>query len=359
MKRILVSLALVALSPIAAPFAAGLFPKAIAHFVSPQAAAAELAIERDAQSGFKIFKFSDGDTAIEIAPEAGGKVFSIRYKGTELLKMPKELKDLPGFMYGVPVLYPTPNRVRDSVFMWDGQEFRFTPNDHANFLHGLVHSAVFERGDLGAGDAKSTLTLRLPFAPGSEHYRFFPFPHTLDLAIRIGNDSVRWTYTVDNRKGTKAIPFGFALHPWFLYQGPRKDTYITIPASAVMESEALLPTGKLLDLAAHSEYDARKPRSLDGFFRDDVYYGINPEHPTVIDFRNPRLKISLTASRDFNHLVLYTPKGQPWFCVEDQTCSTDAHNLYAKGVKNDVANLLIVEPGKTASGWIEMRFNNY
>jgi aldose 1-epimerase len=183
-------------------------------------------------------------------------------------------------------------------------------------------------------------------------------PHTLDLKIKVGGNAIRWTYTVDNRQGNKPVPFGFALHPWFLYQGARKDTYVTIPATHLMDAEKLLPTGKLLDLASEPDYDARQPRSLEGFLRDDVYYGMQPSKPAVIDFRGPKLKVTLSASEEFTHLVLYTPKDQPWFCVENQTCSTDAHNLFARGLKKE-SHLQIVEPGKTATGWVEYRFESY
>src|SRR5262249_14326704 len=129
------------------------------------------------------------------------------------------------------------------------------------------------------------------------------------------------------------------------------------PATHLMEAEKLLPTGKLLDLAG-SNLDLRQPKSLEGLFADDVFFGIRPSHPAVIDFRQPKLKITLSASEDFTHLVLYTPKDQPWFCVENQTCSTDAHNLFAKGLKTE-SHLQIVEPGKTASGFVEYRFGSY
>lgn len=360
MKRILPLFGLAALAATAGLLALCL-SLALTAAAPRSAPAADLKIGSDAASGIKTFSLSDGDTAIEIAPAAGTNVFSIRYRGTQLIKTPESLKDLPGFMYGVPVLYPTPNRVRGSVFTFDGRKYSFPPNDHGNFLHGLVHSAEWEGGDINLGDkwGGSAVEFRLPFAPGTERYKLFPFPHTLDLSISIGSDHVRWTYTVDNRKGDKAVPYGFALHPWFLYQGPRKETFITIPASDVMEStKDMLPTGKLLPLATHPEYDARRPRSLEGFVHDDVYFGIDAAHPTLIDFRGPRLKITLAASEEFNHLVLYSPADKPWFCVEDQTCSTDAHNLFAQGLKRE-SNLLIVEPGKTASGWIEMRFAKY
>jgi aldose 1-epimerase len=307
-------------------------------------------------------KLSCGRVSIEVVPSAGANVDSIRFNGVELLKRPKSPDDLPGFMYGVPVLYPMPNRVRDGVFTFENQKYSFTPNNDGNFLHGLVNNIPWEKVDETGDDAKLdrvvSVLLRCRFDPGNPIFKLFPFRHTLLLRIKVEQRSIRWTYTVDNSKGDKPVPFGFALHPWFLYQGSRAETYVSIPATHLMESEKLLPTGKLLDLAEQPEYDARKPRSLAGFFRDDVYYGMIPSQPAVIDFREPKLKITLAASKEFTNLVLYTPKDQPWFCVENQTCSTDAHNLYARGLKKE-SHLQIVEPGKTATGWVEFRFESY
>jgi len=320
-------------------------------------AAADLEIGKDPDTGWGLMTVKQGDMAVRIVPQAGCNVESIRFKGTELLKTPKSLKDLPGFMYGVPVLYPMPNRVRDGAFTFDGRKFTFPPNNNGNFLHGLVHSVAWQGGDINLGNVGS-LTYLCPFEPGNEPFKSFPFPHLLKLEIQVANHSVRWIYTVDNSKGDKPVPYGFALHPWFLYQGSRRDTFVTIPATHLMAAEKLLPTGKLLDLAGQADFDARQPRSLEGFVRDDVYYGMTPEQPALIDFRAARLKITLSTSAEFTHLVLYTPKDEGWFCVENQTCSTDAHNLFARGLKKE-SHLQVVEPGQTGSGWVEYKFESY
>jgi aldose 1-epimerase len=46
---------------------------------------------------------------------------------------------------------------------------------------------------------------------------------------------------------------------------------------------------------------------------------------------------------DFTHLVHYTPRGERFFCLENQTCSTDVHNLHAKGF-TEAAGLKTVAP---------------
>ena len=319
--------------------------------------AAELTHKKDADSGFEVYTAKVGNTTARLVPEAGCNLFSIEFYGIELLKTPKSLKELPGFMYGNPVLYPMPNRVRDSQFTFGGQTYKFTPNNNGNFLHGLVHNVPWKVTKSVASEKDVVIVCELPFEPGSEHFKLFPHRHTVRLETRITDGATRFTYTVDNGQGDKPVPFGMAYHPWFLYQGKRENTFLTIPATHVFEADpALLPTGKLNDVTG-TKFDARAGKSLGGFVIDDVFSGMKSDKPAVIDYRDAKLKISFPASDDFTHLVVYTPE-QPWFCVENQTCSTDAHNLHARGLKTE-AHLLIVEPGKSHTGFAEFKFEKY
>lgn len=299
-------------------------------------------------------QYQVGETAVKFALANGANLFSIRYRGVELLQPPASETDMKGFRYGTPILYPTPNRVRDARFQWEGKEYAFPANERTNFLHGLVHSVAWTSVSREASSDQALIQCELPFEAGRPWFDQFPFPHILRLAISVRDGSVRWTYTVDNSKGSKAVPMGFALHPWFLYQGERKNTRLTVPATHVMEAKNMLPTGKLLPLEG-STFDARQGKSLDGFVIDDVYYGMQQAKPTILDFRDKGITIRLTASDDFTHLVVYTPADKPWFCVENQTCSTDAHNLFGQGLKKE-SNLIIVPPGKTHTGWVEFAF---
>jgi aldose 1-epimerase len=151
----------------------------------------------------------------------------------------------------------------------------------------------------------------------------------------------------------KRLPFGFAFHPWFQILGTRAATYLRVPAQKHMEAEGLLPTGRLVDLAG-TPYDLREPVSLEVLKLDDVYWGLTPERVPGYEARDKGIKVSLGGSPEFTHMVVYTPPGKSFFCMENQTCSTDAHNLYAKGLERE-AHLLIAEKGKKVSGWVYVR----
>jgi aldose 1-epimerase len=62
--------------------------------------------------------------------------------------------------------------------------------------------------------------------------------------------------------------------------------------------------------------------------------------------------VRLSGSAAFTHLVVFTPPDRPFFCIENQTSSTDAHNLWADG-KREESHLLVVPPGKASSGHVD------
>ncbi|MCA9097297.1 MAG: aldose 1-epimerase [Planctomycetaceae bacterium] len=314
----------------------------------------------DPETGGKIVTATCGKTTIKIAPDFGCNLFSIVHDGTELLGQAPSTKEIAGFHYGNPILYPSPNRVRDSKFEFGGKEFQFTPNDGKNFLHGIVHSAKWESGSEASTKTDDSITVhfQLKFEPGTEHYKLFPFKHVLRYDVTVKDGAVKCSYTVDNRSGTESIPFGFALHPWFLYQGKRSETFLTVPAANHMDLDEsrpgeLLPSGKLSGVVG-SLFDCLAGRSLADWVVDDVWYGMTADKPARIEFRDKQISIELVATGDFTHLVVYTPADQPWFCVENQTCSTDAHNLHSKGI-GDPAHLQIVPKGGSKQGSVEYR----
>lgn len=327
----------------------------------PSLEAGEVQQVKDAETGWTVYTMCAGKTCVSVVPQAGCNVYSIKHDGRELLKQPKSLKELPGFMYGNPICYPTPNRVANAAFTFEGKTYNFPANNGKNFLHGLVHSAPWEY--LGAeGTAnETTLHCRIEFKEGTDWFKLFPFPHTFKLAINVKEGAVKFTYTVDNTAGSGPVPYGLAFHPWFLYQGSRANTFLQVPATHVYEVSdpsptGLIPTGKQLPLEGNP-HDLRTARTLEGFVIDDVFSGMTPDKSAVIDFRDIKLKLSLPATADFSHMVVYTPK-EPWFCVENQTCSTDAHNLYARGLTKE-ANLIIVPKGQTHSGTAEFKLTAY
>ena len=198
-----------------------------------------------------------------------------------------------------------------------------------------------------------SVTCAIRFEAGTERGDLFPWDHAFRMKVTLREGVVRWDYEVENDKSGRNLPFGVALHPYIKYLGDRASAYLHVPATSLMESFQQLPSGKLLDLEGHA-LDARKAVSLQGYNSDDVFFGMVPEKPAKVEFRDKNRSITFKASKEFTHLVVWTPD-RPYMGIENQTCSTDAHNLASKGM-GDVAHLQICPPREKRTGWVEYHF---
>lgn len=326
----------------------------ILHLTTAMIMAGGLEVHQDASTGWDIYVLTQGETVATFVPAAGANVQSVVHHGVEYFHQPKELAKLPGVGYGNPVLYPTPNRIKGGSFEFEGEKYVFREGP-GNHIHGLVNRAVFSCESTEVAAEAVSVTAAIRFDDQTERGRLFPWAHTFRIKVTVQEGSVRWDYEVDNDASGRNLPFGVAFHPYLKYHGSRKDTFLHVPAKSLMESFKQLPSGKLLDLDNHP-LDARKPVSLEGFKSDDVFFGMVPESPAKVTFRNVGRSVTFKASKEFTHLVVWTPD-RPFMGIENQTCSTDAHNLAAQGM-NEVAHLQICPAGEKRQGWVEYLFQS-
>ena len=289
---------------------------------------------------------------IKVCPEAGANMFSMVYDGHELIKGPENIEDFSGASLGNPVLYPAPNRVAGGKFSFEGREFDFGINEKDRFLHALVRDVPWEY-EIGDADENGiSVECWVDFTPGSALYEKFAFDHRLSLIFSLDEQGVMFRYRVNNRD-QHTLPFGFAIHPYFNFLGERDSAVLCVPARAHMEAVDLMPTGKLEPLEGEP-YDITSPTPVPELVLDDVYQGMEPDKPAWIEYREAGIRVELAASGEFTHMVVYIQPQNDFFCVENQTCSTDAHNLHARGLV-DESHLLFAGAGETAEGWIHFR----
>ncbi len=288
-----------------------------------------------------------------IAPAAGSNLFSLAVDGHELLYQPDILGELDQQLAGTAVMFPTPNRVRDSRMTFEGRTFEFPANSHANFIHGLVRRHPWRAGKLGQGKGVARAETYLDWDRKQPEFGLFPIPHRLSITYALDRTGLRFSYRVQNRDRRARLPYGFGLHPYFRVPADRAGVQMQVPLPRRMESEKYLPSGRLLPVTG-TGHDLRKLTPLPGLALDDVYFGLVPPKTARFQLARPPIEVRLGGSAAFTHVVVYTPPDRPFFCIENQTCSTDAHNLHAAG-KKDVAHLLVVPPGKSARGYVDWK----
>jgi aldose 1-epimerase len=285
-----------------------------------------------------------------IAPPAGGNLYSLQAGDDELLYQPPSLGELIEQRAGTPVLFPTPNRVRDGKMVFEGRSFQFPPNNQNNFIHGFARKRPWQTGPVQADGSSARAELSLAWDERQPDFAQFPIKHRLTVVYTLRRTGIRFEYRVDNLD-TSRLPFGFGLHPYFRIPGDRSEVRIKVPLDKRMEAQEMLPTGELAAVEG-TDYDLRRPRKLAELKLDDVYFGMAPGKPAWFELSQHGLRVELGGSKELTHLVVFTPPDRPFFCIENQTSSTDAHNLWAQG-KKKASHLLIVPPKKSARGHVD------
>ncbi len=303
------------------------------------------------------------DLSVGIAPELGSNLFRFQAGGHDLIYCNRDLLKQKGFT-GNFVLWPLPNRVRDCRYTYQGQTYSLEklkqetrPEGDAVLLHGLVFDRAWQYEQPVIYSDYTSVTTFIDITPHSPYYDAYPFESRLSLTYTLSNQGVSIAYTVHN-KGTRDLPFGFALHPYFKTLTGKDRTIVSIPADMVMEAdEELLPTGRLLDVRGtmYAMFDLRQPLPVSSLKLDHVYTQLHPGQPALIDYHGLDMQLEITATDDFTHAVIFTLGGdEPSFCLEHQTCSTDAINLHNQGTERQkMAHLLEVPPGETTRGTLQ------
>ncbi len=260
------------------------------------------------------------------------------YKNTDIIHY-DENSEKNGETYALPILYPTPNRIKNN-------EFVFEDKTVPSIMHGL---AVTNKFDVTIKD--NYIEGILDFNKDKPYFKNFPYVSKLIVKIEIIDNSVKYTYSVINNDDCN-LPYSLALHPFFKTYD---DTKYKVNATEVMEmNKSKLPTGKCLSIK-NTKYDITnfiKPSDTD---LDDVFCTNQKLQSTVIH-PSHNINLDILVSDEFKKCVVYTPNFGDWFCIEPQTSSTNCHNLHNEFFVKE-ANLQIVPPKNKKTGTVEFKFS--
>ncbi|HEX8068985.1 MAG TPA: aldose 1-epimerase [Pyrinomonadaceae bacterium] len=296
--------------------------------------------ERD---GVEVYTLrAPGGATAEVAPALGCNCFAYADALPVLEPIPfNEFRQKPT-SYGIPLLFPFPNRVRDGRFTFAGQTYEVNPP-----RHGFVRDKPWRVVASGAAaEAGAWVSCDFDAREYPEQILAqFPFPFRLTVTYRLAGGALTMETVAENLGGA-SMPAGFGIHPYF--RKPERGT-LTVPAGKRWELAESLPTGRLLDAAG--AYDLRRPRAVGELQLDDIYTEVAADADgltrcMLTDEEAGRETVVEFDRRQFPHVVVYTPPApRKAVCVEPNTCPTDAFNLQARGVESDV---LVIEPGAAA-----------
>jgi galactose mutarotase-like enzyme len=283
----------------------------------------------------------DGELEAAFVPEAGMVGCSLLSRGEELLGqrggLARYVRDRSTM--GIPLLHPWANRVSQLRFGVTGREIdladhreliNLDPNGHP--IHGLLAGAdgwTVERHEEASDGA--LLDAAFDFAAHEELIDAFPFPHRLEMAVRVAGQTLTIATTLQSI-GELPVPVSFGFHPYFRLPGvPRAEWEVEIPVDRRVDlDDEELPTGEMEE----AEVDGG-PLGSRTF--DDEFGAPDGGAPFVLEGGGRRIEVSFGDGYPYSQV--YAPDDDDVVAFEPMTAPT---NALVSGL-----DLTLLEPGKS------------
>ncbi len=267
-----------------------------------------------------ILSLTDGGFSAAVSPAAGGTLLYWRKNGDDLMRpaLSGAVERRAADETAMFPLVPYSNRIRGGYFIYWGIR-RTVPKNHpvvADPLHG--------EGWQTAWDVVETTRNAAKLAFDHNGKSGFPFAYKAEQEFALDGGSLTVSLTLTN-KGGIPMPCGLGWHPFF----PKDDdTVVTFKNKNVWAHESAPPRERPIKTPAEWQFD--KGLKISQLELDTCFGGFDGKAEIVWPAR--KRKINMTAYSDFGHVVVWSPAGRDFFCVEPVTNATDAFNLASRGI---------------------------
>jgi aldose 1-epimerase len=285
-----------------------------------------------------------GESSLVLAPEIGGAIVGWTIGATPLLRRPAPdaiIQRDAGGLACFP-LVPFSNRIAQGKFRWGGHDYTLARNhgDRPHPIHGVGWQSAWT---VAAASATSAVLTLMHNATGAEAARW-PFAFEAEQRFTLTTDGLHIALSLTNRHAEPA-PAGFGLHPYF---ARAHDATLRFGAREVWTNLAEpLPRQHI---PVPPEWDHARGLRVGSAALDHCFTGWDGSAGIAWASGGPSLVIG--ASDLFRHLIIYTPPGQDFFCVEPVSHMTDAINRMDG---DDHTGLRVLAPGATLQGEITFR----
>ena len=267
-----------------------------------------------------IVSLSSGDFSAAIAPACGGSLLYWRQKGADVMRpaandaVERKAADETSMF----PLVPYSNRIRGGYFIYWGIK-RNVPRNHP-VVEDPLHGEGWQRQWNVVRSSSDSAVLSF------EHNgkNGFPFAYEAEQTFTLKDNQLTVSMTLTN-KGGIPMPCGLGWHPFF----PKDDdTTVRFKNKNVWAHESAPPRERPIKTPPEWQFD--KGLKISELELDTCFGGFDGKAELIWPSRNR--KIDMTAYGDFGHVVVWTPAGEDFFCIEPVTNATDAFNLASRGV---------------------------
>ena len=267
-----------------------------------------------------ILSLSSGDFSAAVSPDAGGSLLCWRQGNTDLTRpaLQGAVERRAADETSMFPLVPYSNRIRGGYFIYWGIR-RNVPRNHP-VVPDPLHGEGWQREWKVVRSASDSVLLAF------EHNgkNGFPFAYGAEQTFALKDNQLIVELTLTN-KGSIPMPCGLGWHPFF----PKdEDTIVRFKTKSVWAHESAPPRERPLKTPPEWQFD--KGLKISELELDTCFGGFDGKAELIWPSRNR--KINMTAYSDFGHVVVWSPAGENFFCVEPVTNATDAFNLASRGV---------------------------
>ena len=293
--------------------------------------------EKEAKESVLTLKY--GNALLEILPEVGGCItrycLETKKQTLELLrpatqaglaaKDPLEMASFP--------LIPFSNRIRNGSFLFQGQEINLPLNfpPEAHTIHGHGWKVPWDVTEVSANMA----VIEFRHVPDE-----WPFSYLARQIFTLTDSALTVNLQIINT-GKLAMPAGLGMHPYFV-RTPQVTITTKTEKMWINDSETMplrlesVPETQWLNQGLFVNQDVL----------DNLFTGWN--RTALISWPEWKAGVRICASTPLDFLILFTPPGADYFCVEPVSNVTDAFNLLARGDSGHGTKILL--PGESVKG---------
>ncbi|MBR3913265.1 MAG: aldose 1-epimerase [Alphaproteobacteria bacterium] len=216
-------------------------------------------------------------------------------------------------------MVPFCGRIRGGDFVYFGitRKMQKNQNGIADPIHGDGWKSVWKVENVSA--TKITLSLAHNKEDGG-----FPFSYNAEIVYELTGNALNVTMSVYN-PGALPMPCGLGIHPFFV---KTREVELDFAADTVWSNEADPIFDKPYDTPMTWRFDGGRPLKNAVF---DTCFGGFDGRASIL-YPDLGISVSITADDQFKHVVLYSPRGKDFFCLEPTSNASNAFNLAANGV---------------------------
>lgn len=249
-----------------------------------------------------------GRLAVDLAPQAGGSIARFALEGVgDVLRPASEaaLAAGTGMDTACYPLVPFSNRIANGRLAFGDEVIPLQRNWPG--IHHPMHGDGWARPWQVMYRARDRAVMAYLHERGSGSVGW-PFRYRAQQSFTLDEDGLTIGFSIENLE-PRAVPAGLGLHPFFVRGA---DTELVCRLGGIWRTDAeVLP---VQHVPLPSEWDFSRSRRVEGMGLDHCFDGWDGR--ATVTWPSRGLRLTLSATEAFRHLVIYVPDGQRYFCVE-------------------------------------------